>query len=86
LQVIADFIANWTEPCSYTESLVPESSWLIYCDGAWGNARAGAAAILMSPSQIKHRYAMRLQFRKETDKCTNNIDEYETILLGLHKL
>jgi ribonuclease HI len=29
---------------------------------------------------------MRLQFNKETDKCTNNITEYEAILLGLRKL
>jgi ribonuclease HI len=27
-----------------------------------------------------------LQISKETDKCTNNIIEYEAILLGLHKL
>jgi ribonuclease HI len=31
-------------------------------------------------------YAARLQFTNETDKCTNNIAEYEAILLGLHKL
>jgi hypothetical protein len=29
---------------------------------------------------------VRLQFTKETDKCTNNIAEYEAILLGLLKL
>jgi ribonuclease HI len=27
-----------------------------------------------------------LQFTKDTDKCINNIAEYETILLELHKL
>jgi ribonuclease HI len=27
-----------------------------------------------------------LQFNNEVDKCTNNITEYEAILLGLHKL
>jgi ribonuclease HI len=31
-------------------------------------------------------YAARLQFTNEIDKCTNNIAEYEAILLGLHKL
>jgi ribonuclease HI len=45
-----------------------------------------AAAILTSPSGIKQRYTERLQFSKETDKCTNNIVEYEAILLGLRKL
>jgi ribonuclease HI len=32
------------------------------------------------------RYAARLRFSSEDDKCTNNIAEYEAILLGLHKL
>jgi ribonuclease HI len=41
---------------------------------------------LISPSGIKLRYVARLQFASETDKCTNNIVEYEAILLGLRKL
>jgi hypothetical protein len=49
-QVIADFITEWTKPSSYTEGLVPKSSWLIYCDRALGNVRAGATSILISPS------------------------------------
>jgi ribonuclease HI len=83
---MAYFIAECTEPSSYTEGPAPESLWLIYCDGAWGNTRIGAAAILISPSGIKLRYAARLKFTIETDKCTNNIAEYEAILLGLRKL
>jgi ribonuclease HI len=35
---------------------------------------------------IKLRYTARMQFNNESKKCTNNIAEYETILLGLHKL
>jgi ribonuclease HI len=85
-QVIADFIEEYTEPSSYTEGLVPKSPWLIYCVRAWGNAGTGVTSILISPSEIKLRYAARLQFTKETDKCTNNIVEYEVIMLGLHKV
>jgi ribonuclease HI len=85
-QVLADFIVDWTEPNTYTEGPAPESPWLVYCDGAWGNARAGALTILISPSKIKLRYALRLQFTKETDKCTTNIAEYQALLLGLCKL
>jgi ribonuclease HI len=59
---------------------------LVYCDGAWGTVGAGAPVILISPSKIKLRYAARLQFNNEADKCTNNIAEYEAKLLGLHKL
>jgi ribonuclease HI len=58
----------------------------VYYDGAWGTSRAEAAAILISPSGIKLRYTAHLQFIAETDKCSNNIDEYEAVLLGLCKL
>jgi ribonuclease HI len=59
---------------------------LVYCNGAWGAVGAGAAAIPISPSGIKLCYAARLQFNSEGDKCTNNIVEYEAILLGICKL
>jgi ribonuclease HI len=41
---------------------------------------ARAAAIITSPSGIKMKFAARLEFQ-----CTNNIVEYETVLLGLRK-
>jgi hypothetical protein len=81
-QILADFVTEWTEPGSAVEE-VPKSPWLVCCDGAWGPAGARAAAILTSPSGIKLHYAVRLQFNNEDDKCTNNIEEYEAILLGL---
>jgi ribonuclease HI len=52
----------------------------MYCD------RDRATSILISPSSIKLRYATCLQFTAETDKCNNNIVEYEVVLLGLRKL
>jgi hypothetical protein len=85
-QILADFVAEWTEPGSAIEGALPESPWLVYCDRAWGAIGARPAAILTSPSGIKLRYTARLQFNSEANKCTNNIAEYEAILLGLHKL
>jgi hypothetical protein len=85
-QVLADFIADWTEPSSYTEGTVVDTPWQVYCNGAWGVSIAGAAAILKSHSGIRLRYAIRLQFTTVTNKCSNNIGEYEAILLALHKL
>jgi hypothetical protein len=82
-QVLADFIANWIEPASYTKDIVPETPWLVCYDGVWENVEAGASTILVSPSGIKLRYVARLQFTKETDKCTHNIAHYEVVLLGL---
>jgi hypothetical protein len=35
-QILADFVAEWTKLSSETEGAVPESPWLVYCDGAWG--------------------------------------------------
>jgi ribonuclease HI len=52
----------------------------MFCDGSWGTFGAGAAAILISPSEIKTCYAARLDFN-----YTNNIVEYEALLLGLQK-
>jgi ribonuclease HI len=84
-QILVDFIAECTEPQSQTDT-TQESPWLVYCDGAWGHVGAGVAAILVSPSGIKLRFAARLQFTNEADKCTNNITKYEALLLGLHNL
>jgi hypothetical protein len=85
-QVMADFIANWMEPSSYTKGTVIDTPWQVYCDRAWGVLEAGAAAILNSPSAIKLKYAARLQFKAEADKCSNNIVEYKAVLQDLHKL
>jgi ribonuclease HI len=86
LQVLNDFIAEWTEPSLSIDGIIPEAPWHVYCDGVWGNAGAEDYTILVSPSRIKLCYTARLQFHSEADKCTNNITEYEAILLGLCKL
>jgi ribonuclease HI len=44
------------------------------------NFGVGAAAVLISPLKIKTCYAAMVEF-----KCTNNIAEYEAVLLGLRK-
>jgi hypothetical protein len=59
-QILVDFVAELTEPGFEVEGQVPESAWLISCDGAWGVAGVGAATILTSPSGVKLRYAARL--------------------------
>ena len=76
---MADLVADWT-PSQNQSKDKKQSDWIIYCDGAWGFAGAGAAAIITSPLRVKMRYATRLKIQ-----CTNNIAEYEAILLGLRK-
>jgi hypothetical protein len=80
LQVLADFVAEWMEPRSAKEGEVPETPWVVYCDRAWGATRAGAATVLLSHLRIKLHYAARMQFNNESDKCTNNIAEYEATI------
>jgi ribonuclease HI len=63
-----------------------ETPWQVHYDRAWGVSRARTTAILISPSGIKLRYAVRLQFTAETNNCIRNIAEYEAVLLGLRKL
>jgi hypothetical protein len=84
--ILADFVAEWTEPGFEVEGQVPKSAWFVSCDGSWGIAGARAASILTSPSGVKLRYAARLLFNSEGEKCTNNIEKYEAILLGCQKL
>jgi len=46
----------------------------------WGHHGARASTILISPSGTHSKYATRLAF-----KATNNIAEYEGLVLGLNK-
>jgi hypothetical protein len=60
----------------------PKKVWTIHCNDAWCHAGAGATAIVTSPASVKYRYAVRLSFALESDRCTNNIVEYEAIIPG----
>jgi ribonuclease HI len=80
-QALADFIADWTPGAQHDERTKDNEAWTVLCDRSWGTFGAGAAAILISPSKIITCYAARLEFN-----CTNNIAEYEALLLGLRNL
>jgi ribonuclease HI len=84
-QVLADFIIDWTGPITQPDTPA-EKVWTIHCDGAWCHAGAGVAAVITSLTGVKHRYAARLSFALESDRCTNNVAEYEAVILGLRKL
>jgi ribonuclease HI len=80
-QALADFIADWTLGAQEEEINKDVEAWTVFYDGSWGTFGAGAAAVLVAPSKVKTCYATRLDF-----SCTNNIAEYEALLLGLRKL
>jgi ribonuclease HI len=79
--VLADFIADWILGAQDEERALDEEVWAVFCDGSWGTFGAGVAAVLISPSKMKTSYAAKLDFQ-----CTNNIAEYESLLLRLRKL
>jgi ribonuclease HI len=80
-QALADFIADWTLGAQEEETNKDAESWTVFCDGAWGTFDVGATTVLVAPSKVRTCYAAKLDF-----SCTNNIDEYEALLLGLQKL
>jgi ribonuclease HI len=84
-QVLADFIVDWTVQTWQQEDSL-EKVWTIHSDDTWCHAGAGAVAIITSPTGAKYRYAARLSFALESDRCTNKIAEYEFVILGLRKL
>jgi ribonuclease HI len=80
-QALADFIADWTPGAEGEEATKVAEAWTVFCDGSWGTFGTGAAAVLVAPSKVRTCYAVKLDF-----SCTNNIAEYEALLLGLQKL
>jgi hypothetical protein len=77
-QAFANFIVHWTLGSQDEERTKDNEAWIVFCDGSWGTFDAGATTILISPSKIRTCYAARLEFN-----YTNNIAEYEALLLGL---
>jgi ribonuclease HI len=80
-QALANFIADWTPGAQGEEATKDVEAWTVFHNGSWGTFGAGAAAVLVAPSKVRTCYAVKLDF-----SCTNNIAEYEALLLGLWKL
>jgi ribonuclease HI len=79
-QALADFIADWTPGAQAEEATNDVEAWTVFYDGSWGTFGVGAAVVLVAPSKVRTCYAVKLDF-----SCTNNIAEYEALLLGLRK-
>ena len=52
--------------------------WAMFFDGAYCKDGAGAGILLISPPRITYKFSCTLSF-----PCTNNIVEYEVLLLVL---
>jgi hypothetical protein len=76
-QVLADFLAEWTDTQLPPVQLQAEL-WTMYFDGSLMKTGAGAGLLFISPLGVHMRYIIRLHF-----PASNNITEYEAIITGL---
>ena len=58
-----------------------EGLWTMYFDGSAAKIGAGAGVYIISPIRDFKALSYKLTF-----ECTNNVAEYEALLLGLHAL
>jgi hypothetical protein len=47
-QVLANFVVEWMEPRCTTEGEVPETPWVVYCDGSWGQQGRSSSCTLLA--------------------------------------
>ncbi|GKV29598.1 hypothetical protein SLEP1_g38507 [Rubroshorea leprosula] len=75
-QALADFIVECTS--AHSDSQPGLDSWILYVDRASSNKGSGAGAILLGPDGYRSEHALKFNFN-----ATNNMAEYEALLLGL---
>ncbi|GKV43074.1 hypothetical protein SLEP1_g50414 [Rubroshorea leprosula] len=75
-QALVDFIVECT-PCPSTSNPEP-NDWTLYVDGASSSKGSGAGALLIGPEGYRSEHALKFNF-----DATNNMAEYEALLLGL---
>jgi hypothetical protein len=77
-QVLADFLAEWTDTQLPTTPIQLEL-WTMHFDGSLMKTGAGAGLLFISPLGKHLRYVIRLHFL-----ASNNVAEYEALVNGLH--
>jgi ribonuclease HI len=76
-QILADFIAEWTNT-QLPPPQIQAKCWTLYFDGSVMKTGAGADLLFVSPLGEHMRYPVRLHF-----PASNNMAEYEALLYGL---
>ncbi|XP_059627372.1 uncharacterized protein LOC132270188 [Cornus florida] len=87
-RTLAEFLADHpsteiaTKMCDEVDSLYLEhSSWTLLFDGSCISDRGGAGIIIISPRKWKTSFSFFLNYL-----CTNNQNEYESLIIGLEIL
>jgi ribonuclease HI len=76
-QILADFVAEWTDTQLPTPQIQAEC-WTLYFDGSVMKTGAGAGLLFVSPLGEHMRYAVRLHF-----PASSHMAEYEALLCSL---
>ena len=76
-QVLADFVAEWTE-AELPKEYDTYSNWVMHFDGSKMLARLGAGVVLTSPTRDIVQYVLQILFMD-----SNNAAKYEALLHGL---
>ena len=76
-QVLANFIAEWTE-IQIPPAVVDQEYWTMYFDGSLMKKGASAGLVFISPIRVRIRYMVRIHF-----PSSNNVSEHEALFNGL---
>jgi ribonuclease HI len=76
-QILADFVAEWTDT-QLPPPQIQAECWTLYFDGSVMKTGAGAGLLFVSPLREHMQYAVRLHF-----PASNNMSEYDALLCSL---
>jgi hypothetical protein len=76
-QVLADFVAEWTE-MQTPPAKIEHETWIMYFDGSVMKEGAGVGLVFISPLGVRMDYTVRLHFL-----APNNAAEYEALTNSL---
>ena len=76
-QVLADFIAEWTE-IQTPPAVVDQEYWAMYFDGLLMKKGADVGLVFLLPLGVCMRYMIHIHF-----PSSNNVAEYEALINGL---
>jgi ribonuclease HI len=76
-QVLADFVAEWTE-IQTPPPKIEHETWIMYFDGSVMKEGAGVGLVFILPLGVRMEYMVRLHF-----PASNNAAEYEALINGL---
>jgi len=76
-QVLADFVAKWTE-VQMPPVVVDQEYWMMYFDGSLMKKGDDVGLVFISPLRVRMKYMVPIHF-----PVSNNVAKYEALINGL---